>query len=135
MKTLFTVFVACFWLNAMACDGSKSDLTVTLYPGVPQTITWDFSDCWFGITCDKFLVIGANRKALSGGIPLTVTLFDATTGVYYQPDSSGYVFYDINNCQSVCGHIIQITLTLSTKAKKPLGVEILQLADLGGPCQ
>ena len=142
MKTKLTAFLftALLSLSALACDSNKglNGIDLTLQPGVPQVITWDFSDCWFGITSDQIFVTkprannGAQRD-LSPSTPLTAHLVDLTTGVDYGTETSGWMFYCVNACQSVCGHVLQLTLT--NTGSKAITVEVNQLANWGGPCQ
>ncbi len=130
---------------ASACDSTKAvaglpGLGVTLHPGVPHIETWDFSDCGFGITSDSFYVTKPRTKngfqnSLPNGTPISLTLHDLTTGEYYTQQDGGFSFYCINDCASVCGHVIELTITLSASAHKNLDVEITQVATWGGPCQ
>ena len=142
MKTLAAIFVSIIALSAFACDATKAisgppnTLVLTLQPGVPHVETWDFTDCGFGITSDSFYVTKprtqSGLKTLPASTPLTVTLHDLTTDTYY---SGGFIFYGINNFQSVCGHVLEMTLTLSASAHKDLKVEITQVANWGGACE
>lgn len=145
MKTAFAVILSlALILTASACDASKAisgslaPLVVTLQPGVSHTETWDFSDCGFGITSDSFYVTqprakNGTQKPLPTNTALVVTVYDVTTAQFYTV--TDFIALGINNYQSVCGHVIQMTLTLSSTARKSLDVEITQTANWAGPCQ
>ncbi len=143
MKTLAIAILTMFSISALSCDatkaisGSPNSLVVSLQPGVTHVETWDFSDCGFGITSDSFSVTKPRAKngtlsTLSPSTPLVVTIHDLTTGDIY---SGSFVYFGINNYASVCGHVLEITLTLDSSAHKPLDVEITQTANWGGACQ
>lgn len=141
MKTLLSIIASLSVLtSALACDAAKGiwggaqTILLTLEPGVPQFVTWDYSDCWFGITYDSFYVTQPMDKKgfwanLPPSTPLTVTLHDVTTGVDYPS------LFGINGNQSVCGHVLEMTLTLAATAHKPVDVQVQQSANWGGPCQ
>ncbi len=140
-KVALTVLLSAFvGLSSLACDATKAtegSIDLTLQPGVPHIETWDFSDCGFGITSDSFFITKPRNKNglqqnLPAGTPLTVTIYDLTADVTYGPSFS---FFCLNDCNSVCGHVLQMTLTLSASAHKSLDVEITQIANWGGPCQ
>ncbi len=143
MKILSIITLLILSIPAFSCDfnkassGSPNPIVITLQPGVPHVETWDFSDCGFGITSDSFSVMKPRTKSgalntLPPGTPLTVTIHDLTDDTYY---TDSFVYFGINNYASVCGHIVEITLTLSTSAHKNLDIEITQSANWGGPCQ
>lgn len=135
------ISIVCFLaLSSFACDATKAlegSIDITLQPGVPHIETWDFTDCGFGITSDSFYVTkprnhNGTQQDLPPGTPLTVTIYDVTADVTYGP---AFSFFCLNACNSVCGHILQMTLTLSANAHKSLDVEITQVANWGGLCQ
>ncbi len=135
IAALYLLFPLCAF---SACDATKAlsvgiPFVVTLEPGVAQVIEWDMTDCWFGIqnwtvyatqprACPSCL-----QKNLKPNTPLEMHLFNVTDG---QLAFEHTAF--VRSGGTVSGDVLQLTLLLSSKAKKPLAVEITTTGAFGG---
>ena len=121
MRHTIVLLLSC--VHLLACDANKAvgvPLNLTVRPNSTHTETWDFSQCYFGIRNDSFYLDFKATKDLE------VRLFDATTGIEYAgaQNQRGIVFYCINDCESVSGHVLCMTFTNS--GRKTVAVEIQQ---------
>lgn len=107
-------------------------IILQLEPGVPQSFTWDFTGCTFGI--NAFTIYATKprdshgvQRELSPGTPLTMSLVNLTTETMAETVDP-FVRYLGNVSLSQ----VQVTLLLSPSAKKDLPVEITYSANFGG---
>lgn len=113
--------------------GLGGGLFLTLQPGIPRVVSWDFTGCWFGI--QNFTIYASKPRAcptctqhsLPPGTPLTLLSKNLTSGAY----TSCPAF--ICSMGTVSSSQIELTLTLDQSVKKPLDIEISTTAGLGGP--
>jgi len=112
-----------------ACD--TKGVGIPLYLDVQSATTWtelfDFSDCQVGLRNSHFYL---NFK--SKGI--SAELLDITTGVSYGrgiETRTGLVWYCVNNCESLQGHVLQ--LVLRNDARRAITVEIQRSVCYCGP--
>jgi len=115
---------------AYSCDYPGLENVYTLQPGQTQTVQWNFTDCWYGITSFTIYVTQPRNKngyaaALPPNTPLTMTVVNVTTKETYVGSSHVVAFSD--NC---CGDLIVLNLT--NTGKKPLSVLVSTSANLGG---
>lgn len=110
---------------------------VTLQPGAPMSLIWDFNGCLDGagnpepLQSLRFFVTRPRAKngvqaALPLGTPLTVTVTSMTTG-----QSWGATYFWANIGSTVGGKFV-VTLSLAPSAKKPLAVEVTHVENIGG---
>jgi len=141
MRKLLQLLFAIAPLSLSAQTACESEITkglgggllLTLQPGVPQTVSWDFSGCWFGIQNFTIYVTQpracptCTQRVLPKNTPLTLLAANLTTGA----STSCHGF----NCWigTVSQDRVELVLLLDAKVKKPLSVEISTTAGLGGP--
>jgi hypothetical protein len=107
---------------------------LTLKPGVPQDVSWDFTQCTFGIQNFTIYVTQPRNKAgsqpsLKPGTPIRVQTINLTSEADAGwADWPGFIC-DMGTAGS--SHIL-CTLTLSPSAKRPMDVEVSYSAGLGG---
>jgi hypothetical protein len=140
MKTLLLVSVMLASnLFAGTCEDSIAQgsatginpILLTLKPGVPQDVYWDFTQCTFGIQNFTIYVTQPRNRngfqpSLKPGTPIQVETTNLTTGVdAYWP---GFICYMGTAGSS---HIL-CTVTLSASAKRPMDVAVSYTAAFGG---
>lgn len=135
MKHKLAVFILSAFcvLSTFACSGPNT-APLTLQPGVPQTVYWDFTDCTFGITYFTIYVTQpldsqGNTKPLPSNTPLVVDAVNLTTSEVAIRENPFIVSFFSSN---ESGGLIQLTLTLSPKAKKSLSVQVSTSGNYGG---
>jgi hypothetical protein len=125
-------------LGQTACEtnitkGLSGGLFLTLQPGVAQTVSWDFSTCWFGIQNYTIYVTkpracpSCTQHNLPSSTPLSLLAVNLTTGA--STTCPGFIC----SMGTVSGDQVELNLLLDGKVKKPLEIEISTTAALGGP--
>jgi hypothetical protein len=140
MKTLLLAILLAplSLVGQTACEtnitkGLGGGLFLTLQPGVAQTVSWDFSTCWFGIQNFTIYITkpracpSCTQHTLPPSTPLALLASNLSTGAF--TTCPGFT------CPmgTVSGDQIELNLMLDAKAKKPLEIEISTTAALGGP--
>jgi hypothetical protein len=133
MKTLLLVSVMLASnLFAGTCDdiakGSATGINrilLTLKPGAPQDVSWDFTQCASEIQNFTIFVTQPRNKngfqpSLKPGTPLQVETFNLTSDPVLEAYWPGFICY----MGTVSSSHIMCTLTLSPSAKRPMDVEV-----------
>jgi hypothetical protein len=117
--------------------GGLHPVHVTLNPGSPAFVVWDFSGCRDSagkpalLKSLHFIFTQPRTKqgrqaALSLNTPLTITITNMITGQRYD------VKYFLANLGNVAGGKFSVSLLLDISAKQPLPVEITHVETVGG---
>jgi hypothetical protein len=117
----------CTLTQACETKGVGIPLYLNVQPGATWTETFDFTDCQVGLRNSHFYL---NFK----GNCVSAELLDITTGVSYGTGvetRSGIVFYCVNNCESLKGHVLQ--LVIHNDARKVVNVEVQRSVCYCGP--
>jgi hypothetical protein len=141
MKTILLVFTSILASNLLAgtCEdsvalgrqGGTNAILLTLQPGIPQDVYWDFTQCEYGIQNFTIYVTQPRNKSgfqpsLKPNTPIQVETTNLTTGVdAYWP---GFICY----MGTVSSSHILCTVTLSASARRPMDVEVSYSAAFGG---
>jgi len=129
--------------SSTACDTQKASaggpgLNLTLIPGVPQTVEWDFTDCIYSdgnhlrivdmrIYVTKQRGINGYQKSLPPLTPLSISAENQITGDEY----AAYPNFTIDIGEATGGKIV-LTLLLDASANKPLDCAVTYTANFGG---
>ena len=102
-------------------------LAAIFKPFYEQGPSFDFTDCQVGLRNSHFYL---NFK----GNCVSAELLDITTGVSYGTGvetRGGIVFYCVNDCESLKGHVLQ--LVIRNDARKVVNVEVQRSVCYCGP--
>jgi len=138
LQYLFTLLITPFLLAAQsACEtnitkGLGGGLFLTLQPGIAQTVSWDFSTCWFGI--QNFTIYVTKPRACPSCTQHTLPPSTKLSLMAVNITSGAFTACPAFNCSmgTVTGCEIDLSLLLDSNAKKPLTIEISTTAALGG---
>jgi hypothetical protein len=130
MKTLTILLIfACNLIHA-ACDtkGVGAWITLNVPAGTTHTETFDFTDCQVGLRNSHFYLEWKGKG-------ITAELLDLTTEVSYgagvETRNGAIVWYCVNNCESLKGHVLQ--LVIRNEARKAITVEVQRSVCYCGP--
>jgi len=136
MKVIFILALLMCSCLGMACDNPIIANVYTLQPGQTQIVRWDFTNCTFGIWDFRALLTQPRNKqgfanSLPKNTPITVRMENLTTGDVAISMGNQSVQWFLN--QNVSQGVIELTISYSDQARKPLSILVDTVANLGGP--
>src|SRR6267142_3318979 len=135
MKVIFTLALLMCSCIGLACDNPIIANVYTLQPGQTQIVQWDFTNCWYGIWDFRAIITQPRNKqgfaaVLPKNTPITVRMVNLTTGDVAISLDNQAVQWFLN--QTVSKGVVELTISYSDQARKPLSLLVDTVANLGG---